>query len=1071
MNETSATHGARARSATIAGTTGRILVASLLSGGGYYAAARLGLLLATAHPNVAPIWPAAAVGIAAVARFGPSVAPAVFLAVCWVTVGTGAPWTTAIGIGLGNTLEALIGGWICSRSRQERNGAPAGAPVVRPGEVLAAAVLGALVSAAVGMVGLRLGGRVDEAAPFTPFVAWATGNALGTLLFAPLLLSVGDRGGSLDHHRPSLPQASLEALVLCGVVAAGFAFLDVNVVVFAAFGALLLLAIRSGSFGAFAGSALLGIALAGVARLGRGIFGAEFAASRYAELQFTFGALGAVALFLPSLLGGPRPIVLALILTMGLATSAFTFVWIEKHRQDIDREHFDELVDEAVDSLDDRIRSYEQMLRGAAAHASLVERIDARSWRRYIADLESVTRFAGLVGIGLVEVVHEDDLRPFAAKMRTESPEFKIFMPMVALGSPPIPVSKTHYILTRVEPEPSNRALIGYDLGWEAKRRYAIERARDTGLATATAAIEFVNENNKRKGFLYVVPVYRRDSHPTTIAERRAACTGLVTAALLYQPLLDDVLASFSRQLHVTGWFSPNPTGPGDYLAADGMPSATFERRTAKSLGDSVIYLGWNRAPGFRSAEAAMASVLAGAVAALTLAALWVMLLTSSVGARAEALAEIQTRRLEEKTRELDEAREVAEAANRAKSEFLANISHEIRTPMASVLGYTDLLVQSGLSAESRDLIDTIRRNCHHLTTLLNDILDLSKIEAKKFSIERVVCSPAHIVADVVKLMRARADAKGIGLVVAFRGDLPASILTDPTRLHQILTNLVGNAVKFTERGGVGITCSMAAALPTQPILSIAVEDTGIGLRPDEIDRLFTPYSQAEPSTARRFGGTGLGLAISRQLARLLGGDIAVASQVGKGSIFTLTIAAVAPLEHDAGAPPDANRFDATARLGDSATSDAPTPPTPAEIVGPLTGVTILIADDGPDNLRLLRMILEKAGAKTATASNGLEAVEKLRSLGSAPHLVFMDVQMPEMDGFAATIEARRNGYDGAIVAITAHATADVRERCLAAGCDAYLAKPVNREDLIRIAGEFGRRPRPGSDSRAPGRG
>jgi len=421
--------------------------------------------------------------------------------------------------------------------------------------------------------------------------------------------------------------------------------------------------------------------------------------------------------------------------------------------------------------------------------------------------------------------------------------------------------------------------------------------------------------------------------------------------------------------------------------------------------------------------------------------------------------AELEARVME-RTRDLEQARDEllalndrfktakdrAEIANVAKSEFLANMSHEIRSPMTAILGYAEILhdeADRGHAPPQRiDAIETIRRNGAHLLAIINDILDLSKFEAGKMTVEHVECSPADIARDVIELMRVRADAKHLPLDFAFDGPIPERICTDPTRLRQILVNLIGNAIKFTTEGEIQITLRLDRT-PAGDRMAFAIRDTGIGLDDEKIADLFEPFAQADASTSRRFGGTGLGLTISRRFAELLGGTIKVTGRSGEGCTFTVTIP-TGPLD---GVPMLSRNGDVPAAL----TLPAPTVKLP---IGrpPLAGARILVAEDTPDNQRLICHHLEAAGAHVDIAANGREAVDAaLAALESGRpfDVVLMDMQMPEMDGYDATRLLRDRAYDGPIVALTANAMHGDRERCLAAGVNEYISKPIEPRWLI----------------------
>jgi signal transduction histidine kinase/CheY-like chemotaxis protein/HPt (histidine-containing phosphotransfer) domain-containing protein len=377
----------------------------------------------------------------------------------------------------------------------------------------------------------------------------------------------------------------------------------------------------------------------------------------------------------------------------------------------------------------------------------------------------------------------------------------------------------------------------------------------------------------------------------------------------------------------------------------------------------------------------------------------------------------------------MSKARAAAEAATVAKSLFLAHMSHEIRTPLTALLGFADLLSVPTLSESDRlNYAMIIRRNGEHLLSVLNDVLDLSRIEAGRLSLEKIAFSPTQILHEVASLMRVRARESGLEFSVALDTPVPARISGDPTRVRQILLNLVGNAIKFTRQGEVAVRVRLDGAS-----LVFAVADTGIGIAADQQAVLFQPFQQGDRSMTRRYGGSGLGLSISRALAEALGGVITVESTPGRGSTFRLVLP-VEPggpmVDHLDVEPRERLQAHAAVRFSGS----------------------VLVAEDGVDNQVLITMLLRGYGLTVAVVADGQTAIERALDAarnGTPFDLVLMDMQMPVVDGYLATSELRKAGYDKPIVALTAHAMAGERERCLACGCDDYVRKPIERAELV----------------------
>ena len=641
-------------------------------------------------------------------------------------------------------------------------------------------------------------------------------------------------------------------------------------------------------------------------------------------------------------------------------------------------------------------------------------------------------------------------------------------------------VRATYFPMYYLEPFYGNEGAMGFDVATDFVRLAAMTRARDQNQLAATAPLTLVHDAPGRISFLLYSPVYDRKGLTYSEAGRRECLQGYLMAAVRPADLIEQALALLDPvaiDLNIVDATVASSPSPVDYHHSAGKdvgqsvtPHTHSSLRASRLLdvGGRVWDVECCAASSFVEANASFAAFWApvSVLALSILVAGWVTTMTGRAR-QVEALVEQRTATLRETNvkleaglqrehrvtaelgkaiQELGKAKEAAEAAARSKSEFLANMSHEIRTPMTAILGFSETLLDSDLREHNRlEVVHTIRRNGEHLLDIINDILDLSRIESGRMEVERIRCHPVRVAAEVKSLMQVRADAKALSLEIESDGPLPDTIETDPTRLRQILINLVGNAVKFTEAGGVRLLLRYVPSDPTsfEPRMQFEVIDTGIGMTESQLAKAFQAFTQADASTTRQFGGTGLGLMISQRLAHRLGGDITARSAPGKGSVFRVTVAA--------GVLDDVCMLDSATQVEVVESKEAPAPSEPAP---DLFDAHILLAEDGPDNQRLIAYMLRRAGARATIVDNGqlaCHAVHSAEECGEPFDVILMDMQMPVMDGYEATGQLRRDGVRQPIIALTAHAMAHDRERCLRAGCTDYAAKPIDRARLIEI--------------------
>ncbi|MGZ3781002.1 MAG: ATP-binding protein [Pseudobdellovibrionaceae bacterium] len=388
------------------------------------------------------------------------------------------------------------------------------------------------------------------------------------------------------------------------------------------------------------------------------------------------------------------------------------------------------------------------------------------------------------------------------------------------------------------------------------------------------------------------------------------------------------------------------------------------------------------------------------------------------------------TNELRQQKRDLQIAKNAAEAANNEKLKFLATMSHELRTPLTSILGFSELLGEENMPIEEKtDLLSRIKRNGDLLTRLIDEILDLSKIESGKIELELMEVNLLELLNDVTGVLSLQAQKKGIELKLQVDGVVPEKIITDPTRLRQILSNIIGNAIKFTSKGWVKVSLKVA---PERNEVQFFIEDTGEGIEVENIEKIFEPFVQADSSHTRRYGGTGLGLVLSRKIARTLGGDVVLLkSTPQRGSVFQISIA----LKVKASARSLSRNSEFSQDLAVTHIHDA----------------KVLVTDDSADNLLLVSKLLSSEGVQVEVASSGEEALKKIEGTAADFNLILMDIQMPGMDGYEVTRKLREKGWKRPIIALTAYAMRDDFEKSLASGFDDHLVKPIRKNELVAV--------------------
>ncbi len=733
-----------------------------------------------------------------------------------------------------------------------------------------------------------------------------------------------------------------------------------------------------------------------------------------------------------------------LVFVIASVTSAVAYFAVYQSAKQNQAARLSEQATQIRDDVHERFERYESGLcfgRGLLLSSEYVSRSE---WQVFYNEQKIERYFPGVWGYGFVEVVEPEELDAFVAQMRADgAPEYRVKNHQ---GFEETEVSD-YYLIKYHEPESRNRLAWGLNIAANPENRRVYDEARDTGEMSVSDPIRLFQGGEDEWGLVFVLPVYRSEMALSTVEQRREAILGWVVTSIgldrFFATEWQESWDNFDIELSAAG--GHREIYDHAVFSTRSDPSAEHDDRLSthiplefKNLSLVMCVIPKHVPSVWLATRGSVAVLIAGLLLTgiLTLIT-WGVTRTKS---KAISMARSMTRSIRQSEHRQRVLALEAEAANKAKTEFLANMSHEIRTPMTAILGYGEMLeeyMDEQTNEGCIEAVDAIQRSGKHLMRIINDVLDLSKIESGKLGVDIEACSILDAVGDVYAALQIAAAQKGIHLGVEFANPIPTRVHTDGYRIRQILLNLIGNAVKFTQEGSVRVVLDS-----DDRHIRFSVKDTGPGILESQIEGLFDPFEQLDSSLTRRHDGTGLGLTISRHLARLLGGDIEVVSQEGVGSTFTLII--------PANCLPDSSFANELPRVV-QAGSDRPGR---VDTQSDLLSGHVLLAEDGVDNQKLISRVLRKAGLCVDIVEHGQQAIDLLVE-GHPYDLVLMDMQMPIVDGYAATREIRKRGIDIPIVALTAHAMAGAREACLDAGCSAYATKPIDREKLFAIIREM----------------
>ena len=754
--------------------------------------------------------------------------------------------------------------------------------------------------------------------------------------------------------------------------------------------------------------------------------------------------------------------IVGLILMIGWATSAWIYSYIRHHAIELDEIHFNELVTESESAISSRFNSYVDLLRGAASYYVSSNCVTREEWRTYVDFLKIRQIYPGINGIGFcLPFASIEQHQQFQQEIESESLQSHPVVNVPNVAAAEIDPSLKHLIITHIEPLDINLSALGLQLSSETNRLQAALLARDSGEPKITGRIILVQDGKARPGFLLYVPAYKPGQPITTPEQRKQAFLGFAYAPFITELFVDGVLGDknpeqINLSIYDSDSISPDALVYSNITNREANSPVDFDQVRTLNIGGQTFTTTWQRGSRYAGGTlytATGAGVLSALFTCLLAFAAWnyeslirskkiIEVTTDELTATNRLLeSEIDVRKRAEN--EAGRAELEAKSANKAKSEFLAIMSHEIRTPMNSVIGFAQLLSASKLTSEQALWASYIKSSSGGLLSLMDDVLDFSKIEAGKMELENIPFSLREIIEDVTGSFSIQASEKSIIVDAKIGRDIPEYVLGDPTRLKQIIINLVNNGLKFTDKGSV-LTHLEWLGDQNNGTARISIVDTGIGIAPDKVDNLFKQFTQADLSTTRRYGGSGLGLSICQRLTGLMNGKIRATSPASQGTTMTVEIP-----------------FSVSKKVINTPNQEV-TPIDASQSNEPLA--KILLVDDNDLNQILGSTILEQMGYDVTLANDGTEAI-KLAKQTYYP-IIFMDCRMPIMDGFDATLEIRkleaadllpRGAHKKriAIIALTANVSSEDKEKCTRSGMDDYICKPYEALDFKKVLNTY----------------